>query len=136
MQVFLKQRLIYGLLAGMVIAAGLATRTFGSSLPSSIALYGGDTLWAMMVFLGLAFLFPAMKPRRLFFLTILFSFSVELSQLYHAPWIDSIRATRLGGLVLGYGFLWSDLLCYTLGALGGTVVDVIFLRRYSLHPLT
>lgn len=39
------------------------------------------------------------------------------SQLYHAPWIDSIRATSLGGLVLGFGFLVSDLICYTCGVL-------------------
>ena len=34
---------------------------------------------------------------------------VEESQLYHASWIDSIRGTTLGALVLGHGFLWSDL---------------------------
>jgi hypothetical protein len=40
---------------------------------------------------------------------------VEISQLYHAPWIDSIRQTTPGGLVLGFGFLWTDLVCYSVG---------------------
>lgn len=31
-------------------------------------------------------------------------FLIECSQLYHAPWIDDIRAVPLGGLILGYGF--------------------------------
>jgi hypothetical protein len=38
-----------------------------------------------------------------------------VSQLHHAPWIDAIRNTRPGALVLGYGFLWSDLACYVAG---------------------
>lgn len=33
-----------------------------------------------------------------------FLFVIEFSQLYHAEWIDQIRDTSLGGLVLGYGF--------------------------------
>ena len=51
------------------------------------------------------------------------SYLIEISQLYHAPWIDAIRATALGGLVLGFGFLWSDILCYTVGVLLGIIVD-------------
>ncbi len=54
-----------------------------------------------------------------------FSVAIELSQLYHAPWIDSIRQTTLGGLILGFGFLWSDLACYAVGVVLGVLVDVI-----------
>jgi hypothetical protein len=55
---------------------------------------------------------------------------VELSQLYHAPWIDSIRATRLGALVLGSGFLWSDLACYAVGAGMAATLDALIVRRH------
>ena len=48
-----------------------------------------------------------------------------MSQLYHAPWIDSIRHTTLGGLILGYGFLWSDLACYAVGVGLGVVIEII-----------
>jgi hypothetical protein len=48
-------------------------------------------------------------------ISLAFAFLVEISQFYHAPWIDSIRQTTLGGLVLGFGFLWTDLVCYTVG---------------------
>ncbi|MDO4536447.1 MAG: DUF2809 domain-containing protein, partial [Clostridium perfringens] len=51
------------------------------------------------------------------------------SQIYHAPWIDSIRNTTLGGLVLGFGFLWSDILCYTIGIAIGVALDVIISIR-------
>lgn len=56
-------------------------------------------------------------------LALVFSYLIEISQLYHAPWIDAIRATALGGLVLGFCFLWSDILCYTVGVLLGIIVD-------------
>ncbi len=66
-------------------------------------------------------------------LALLFSFSIEISQLYHATWIDSLRATKLGGLILGYGFLWSDLVCYSIGIGVGLLLErVDFKMRKSL----
>jgi hypothetical protein len=53
------------------------------------------------------------------------SVGVELSQLYHAPWIDSIRQTTLGGLILGFGFLWTDLACYAFGVGLGVLLELI-----------
>jgi hypothetical protein len=44
-------------------------------------------------------------------IALAFAWAIELSQLYHAPGIEALRHTRLGGLVLGFGFLWSDLVC-------------------------
>ena len=68
-------------------------------------------------------LFVNMRKRVACVLALVFSYLIEISQLYHAPWIDAIRATALGGLVLGFGFLWSDILCYTVGVLLGIIVD-------------
>ena len=48
---------------------------------------------------------------------------VEVGQLYHAPWIDSIRRTTLGGLVLGFDFVWSDLACYAVGVGLGVLIE-------------
>jgi len=43
----------------------------------------------------------------------------RLSQLYQPPWIHRLRDTTLGALTLGFGFKWTDLLCYAAGvALG------------------
>jgi hypothetical protein len=41
---------------------------------------------------------------------------IELSQLWQAPWLVRIRATRAGGLLLGHEFLVSDMVCVALGA--------------------
>ncbi|WP_410503428.1 DUF2809 domain-containing protein [Hymenobacter sp. AT01-02] len=52
-----------------------------------------------------------------------FALAIELSQLCHTPWLMQLRATRLGALVLGHGFLWSDLACYGVGILAGVGLE-------------
>ncbi|MFR3072503.1 MAG: DUF2809 domain-containing protein, partial [Paeniclostridium sp.] len=56
-------------------------------------------------------------------LAFLFSFSIEISQLYQAQWINNIRNTIIGGLILGHGFLFEDLISYSIGIILGCVVD-------------
>ncbi len=55
--------------------------------------------------------------------SVLFCFAIEFSQMYQAPWINHIRATTLGGLVLGKGFLTVDLIRYTVGIVVSWVLD-------------
>ena len=107
-----------------VVALGLASRRFRSSLPAFLGDYAGDTLWALMVFLGLGLLFPKASTLRLAGLALLVAYLDELSQLYHAPWIEAIRRAPLGGLILGYQFVWSDLACYTAGVVMGAAAEL------------
>ncbi|GAB3994412.1 hypothetical protein GCM10028807_32170 [Spirosoma daeguense] len=86
-------------------------------------MYVGDVLWALMVFFGFAFVFRKWPTWVVAVATLAFSFFIEISQLYHAPWIDEIRAMPLGGLILGFTFVWSDLLCYSLGVGVGVLVE-------------
>jgi hypothetical protein len=58
-------------------------------------------------------------------LAISLSVLIELSQFYHAPWIDSIRQNTLGGLILGFDFVWSDLACYAVGVGLGVLFEII-----------
>ena len=55
--------------------------------------------------------------------SLLFCYAIEFSQLYKAPWIDNLRHTLFGRLVLGDTFLWGDLLCYTVGIAIGVLLD-------------
>jgi glycopeptide antibiotics resistance protein len=102
--------------------------------------YVGDALWALMVFFGFGFTFTRWPTQTVALAAFIFSFGIEISQLYHAPWLDSLRATRAGGLILGFTFVWSDLVCYTVGIAVGVVIDKFLLparwqhRPKSLHP--
>jgi glycopeptide antibiotics resistance protein len=120
-----RSRILYGGLTIFVMLLGLGSRQFSAFLPTIITKYSGDILWAIMIYLGISFLFPRWTYTRILIFSLLFSYSIELSQLYQAVWIDNIRNTRLGGLILGYGFLWSDIICYTAGISIGFMVDNI-----------
>lgn len=117
----MKNRLIYLLCALSLIPIGLATRTYGTEF---MKLYIGDALWAMMIYFGFRMLFPS-KQSSVFWYALIFCYLIEISQLYHAEWIDTIRENRLGGLILGFGFLWSDLVSYLVGILGCYYLDKV-----------
>jgi hypothetical protein len=115
-------------LAVVTGAAGLASRRYPDSLPEFIARYAGDTLWAALVFWLLAIVWRRASPIRLGFVAATIAFIVEFSQLFHSGWIDSLRATAVGGLILGSGFLWSDLACYVVGVGLAAGIDVAISR--------
>lgn len=123
MQRRVRSRAVFLVLAAGTIVLGLATRRFRRALPAAVGLYAGDVLWATMVYLLLAAIWPRVSFRRLAVGTAAFALAVEVGQLYHAPWIDAVRDTRLGGLVLGFGFLWSDVACYAVGVALAVALD-------------
>jgi hypothetical protein len=104
-------------LVALVVALGLGSRTAGAraALPAFIPDHAGDTLYAVLVYLLLLLVAPRLPVRAAAAGALALCVLVELSQRVHTPWLDALRAHRLVALVLGRGFLASDLLCYALG---------------------
>lgn len=121
--------LIYLFIIFIVICLGLLSRKVDDYIPDIIDLFLGDLLWALMIYLMIRMLFRNWSIRKVILAGILFCFTVELSQLCHADWIDMIRRTTLGGLILGYGFLWSDLIAYLLGIGFGAAIDIFICNK-------
>lgn len=119
----MKKRIIYFLITLSVMALGILSRKFMFIFPKLIAPFIGDLLWAMMIYFGLRFLMSKKNISKAFLIAIPFSFSIEISQLYQANWINSIRNTILGGLILGHGFLYEDLISYSIGITMGVIFD-------------
>jgi len=113
-----KSRLLYFILVIATIITGLLSRHL-----KSIPLFIGDILWALMVYFIARFLFINKPIKFVVIVSLLFCIAIEFSQLYKAPWIDDLRHTLLGRLVLGQGFLWSDLLCYIAGVGIGVALE-------------
>jgi hypothetical protein len=103
-------RLTYILSALLVIVAGLLSRSI-----AGIPLWVGDVLWALMVYLAVRALFINIPLKQVVLISLLFCFCIEFSQLYQSVWINRIRQTLPGRLILGQGFLWGDLLAYMVG---------------------
>ena len=121
------------MLLAAVIGAGLLTRTIPDMLPEFVVHHVGDALWAVMIFLLLCIARPAARTLNVLVLATAICFVVECSQLYQADWIRGLRGHALGALVLGHGFLWTDLIAYTAGtsvtALGDFAVQSSLLQR-------
>jgi Protein of unknown function (DUF2809) len=119
-----RKPLVQIILIALACLLGIGSRRYSQWLPAFIAAYAGDTLWALAAFLAIGLVLPQASTRTIAILAMTFSVAVEISQLYHAPWIDSIRNTTLGGLILGFGFLWSDLACYAVGIGLGVMIEI------------
>lgn len=126
-----RNRLLYLFLILLVMILGISSRKLANFIPDIINLYFGDALWALMIFLIMGFLFRKLSIARIAFISIVFCYCIELSQLYHTNWIDAIRNTTLGGLVLGFGFLWSDVLAYSMGVLMGSLLEWQMLNLFT-----
>lgn len=116
-------RLVYAACVSAAVLLGLGSRKFGELLPSFIADHAGDALWAAMIYFGWRTLFPLGSKGAAALISLAFSCGIELSQTIQVEWLDRIRQTTLGALVLGRGFLLIDLLRYAAGIAAACLLD-------------
>ena len=125
----MKQRLIYLAIALLTIMTGLLARHRQDLLPDIINLYLGDVLYAFMMYYLISFLQPHTKSMHRAVIALVICYIIEAFQLVEAPWATALRTTILGRLVLGSGFLWSDLLAYFIGIVLGFYSDRFWLAK-------
>ena len=89
------ERYVYLTCAIAVLFSGLASRRYRSDLPTFVAEYAGDTLWVLMLFLLVSTLLAGRPILTRAAISLALAFLVEISQLYHAPWIDSHTYSQL-----------------------------------------
>ena len=123
-----RNRPLWVVLIAGVIVFGLGTRSPAFPASRAITGYIGDGAWALAVFFGYGLLVPSLSTMKTIVLAAATSLSVELLQLYHEVWIDSVRATTLGHLVLGSDFDPVDLICYGAGIGMGVLIEGRFFQ--------
>jgi hypothetical protein len=122
-----RRRLPYGLLVPLVITTGLASRAHPGLLPAALGPYPGDALWALLVLLLIALARPGWAVARVAAAALATAFAVEFSQLWQPGWLNALRHTTPGHLVLGSTFHAPDLLAYTAGVALGAAMDRLLL---------
>jgi hypothetical protein len=110
-----RHRIRSAALAATTIVVGLVVHRANLGLNAIARDMLGDALWAMMIFFGLGALMPRARWTTRTAAALAICAAVETSQLYHRPWLDALRATALGHLVLGSGFDPRDFLSYAIG---------------------
>ncbi len=91
----------------LIIVLWLASRSFW--LPFSM----WDALWAMMIFYIVEF-FTSFKLKKTALVSLTICFAVEFSQLLDFAFLNEIRNNFIWKLILGQGFLVSDLIAYSV----------------------
>lgn len=104
----------------LLIPIGLISRRIGW-IPTET----GDALWAMMVFCLWRIVLHNKKLPTVAITSLVHCYLVEFSQLITWRWLVSFRQTFIGHTMLGQGFLWIDLLAYSIGII---VIYMIFSR--------
>jgi len=117
-------RFFYFILITTTILLGILSRKI-----EGVPTFLGDSLYAVMVYFGLRMFFLNLNLKKTAILALVFCFCIEFLQLYQTEWIVAIRRTTLGYYVLGQGFLWSDLVYYTLGVLIAFRLDPTWGKR-------
>ncbi len=113
-----------------LIAIGLPSRLIPAAhLPRWHVLYCGDYLWAMLIFFGLALCWKGAGTFKVVVTTLLLTYFIEFTQLFHPPWLEQLRSIKICALVIGYDYSWSDLVAYTLGISTGCLIEWAMLRR-------
>ena len=113
----------------VTIALGLASRRLPCAISSPLGKYPGDALWALMAFFCWGAIFPKITTFRNAQCALVTSCAVEIFKLYKAPWIVTIRHSTLGHLVFGHAFSWQNIVAYTVGVLGGVIIE------FAVHRL-
>ncbi|HRI21627.1 MAG TPA: DUF2809 domain-containing protein [Panacibacter sp.] len=125
----LKRRIICLLLFCFCIWLALATRLHQDWFHPFIVTYGGDTIWAGAFLFLLRIFFTKVSLYKLALIAYSLGVIDELSQLWQTPLLVAIRKTTFGRLMLGVGFVWSDLLCYAVGILMAAAI-IFIIEKY------
>ena len=112
----------------VITVFGLPARMIQEQLPQWYVQYFGDYLWAMLLFFGFALILQKVSTFKVATLTLLFTYIIEVTQLFHPQWLEYLRSITLFALILGFTFLWSDIVAYTLGISTGALIEYFLLQ--------
>jgi hypothetical protein len=118
----------------ITIALGIASRKIPALFPALLGKYPGDALWSLMVYWAIGWLLPRAPIKKVALIALSISYADEFSQRYQAAWINDIRATTIGHLILGSAFSWLDMLAYTVGVAIGATIEFFDLSRQRKRP--
>lgn len=123
------KRIIFLIVSFLTIVTGLFVRLKKHWFPDILNLFLGDILYAFMMFYIVSFCMPHKNIKARAVAALLICYCIEVLQLYQAEWITAVRHTILGKLVLGSGFLWSDILAYTIGITAAFIFEKFMLFK-------
>ena len=119
---FLKQRIVAGIIAGILIPIGLYTKSYGGIGHIWVHDSLGGVLYVVFWCLVAFVFFPHPRNNLKIVLSVLIITSIiEFTQLSHHPFLQYVRSYRLGQYLIGTTFVLSDFAYYVVGAVIGLI---------------
>jgi hypothetical protein len=119
----LSVRSIHLVLIAITIPLGLASRMRGLPMPGLVRTYGGDVLSATCIFFGVRYVAHQRSLLDCSAIGFIVCVLIELQQLYAGAWLVHLRDDTPLGILLGHGFLWSDIACYAVYTAIGAAIS-------------
>jgi hypothetical protein len=126
---YLRHRLLFLINILAIVPLGYIVR-FGHILPEFISDAGGSIAYEIFWILLVLAIAPRANIRTTTISVCLATCAIEFLQLYQPPWLQAIRATLPGRLVLGTTFSWLDFPSYFTGSALGLLL-VYYLNRVA-----
>jgi hypothetical protein len=126
---YLRHRLLFLINILAIVPLGYVVR-FGHILPEFISDAGGGIAYEIFWILLVLTIAPTANIRITAISVCLTTCAIEFLQLYQPPWLQAIRATLPGRLVLGTTFSWGDFPPYFIGSALGLLL-VYYLDRVA-----
>lgn len=100
----------------VIVPLGLALKFYQGPGQSWLNDTFGGVPYEIFFVLLAAYIWPAVSPGRIAIAVCLATCGVEFLQLWQPAWLQAIRATLPGRLVLGTTFSWTDFPYYFVGS--------------------
>ncbi|KKD38246.1 MAG: DUF2809 domain-containing protein [Limnoraphis robusta] len=113
--------IVFGILIAL-IPIGLVSKFYQGPLQfwvnNSFSSIFYELFWIFLV----VFIQPRLSPGWVAFWVFIVTAVLEFMQLWKPPFLQAIRATLMGRLLLGTTFVWGDFLYYVLGCVVGWLI--------------
>ena len=110
----------------LLVPLGLGTKRYHGLGDAWVHANAGDILYAAFWFFVALLVWPRASLWKAGAAVFLYCTTVEFSQLLHTPWLDGLRRTLPGRLLLGSEFDWSDIGCYAVGIVVAAGLSALF----------
>ena len=111
-----RSRLRLFVVAACLVSVGLGTKVYVGPGDAWVHAHGGGLIYVCFWILAALLLWPRAAYWKVSGAVFLVTAGIEFAQLWTPSWLQAIRATRPGALVLGTTFSPADFVYYALGA--------------------
>jgi len=120
-----RNRRTYLLLIFIVVLTGTSYTKYSDYLPLMVIQYAGSTLWALLIFLIIRYLFISATTLKVALYGAVVITLIESTKLYQAPWFGYIRKSYIGGMIFRHDLVTTDLYAFAGGILIGALLELL-----------